>query len=71
MAAKSKAPPPAAAANPLASPAGTAWLAEQFQQAAVEVKRGPNGEGWRHNESKRPATEERAEFLRALLKLLP
>ncbi len=59
----------AAQADPLASPAGRAWLAGQLGAAEREEKHGP-GDGWAFNEGKRPAIAERAAFLRALTALL-
>lgn len=58
-------------ADPLASEAGRAWLAQQLAAAEREEQLGPGGAGWTHNETKRPAIAERAAFLRALSALLP
>lgn len=56
--------------NPLDSDSGRGWLAECLAKAEHEEKHGPNGMGWAHNESRRAAIVERAEFLRALVALL-
>lgn len=58
-------------ASPLASTAGRAWLEEQLRAAAFAEEHGPRGQGWQYNEPLRPEIEERAEFLRALIALLP
>lgn len=62
MAAKSK-----AAADPLTSKAGRAWLAAELAKADEAVKHGPDGQGWRYNETKRPEVQGHADFLRALI----
>lgn len=56
--------------NPLDSSAGRTWLEGELGKAEHEEKHGPNGMGWAHNESRRAAIVERAEFLRALVALL-
>ena len=63
--------PAPAKADPLASKAGKAEIAALFHAACDDVRLGPGGMGWRNNESKRAAVSERAEFLGALLTLLP
>ena len=60
-----------AKAEPLASAAGKAEIAALFHAACDEVRTGPGGMGWRDNEAKRAAITDRAEFLGALLTLLP
>lgn len=62
--------PPEAERNPLDSSAGRTWLDGELAKAEREEKQGPEGMGWAHNESRRPAIVERAEFLRALVSLL-
>lgn len=72
--AKPKTPPAetaGATADPLASQAGRAWLADQLAAAEREERDGPGGAGWTYNEGKRPAIAGRAAFLRALVALLP
>lgn len=64
-------PPPQTPPDPLVSPAGHIWLAGELAVAEDELKHGPGGQGWLHNESKRPALTERAAFLASLIKLLP
>lgn len=44
-----------------------AWLAKHLEHAETEVRLGPGSMGWKNNEAKRPAIEELAAFLRALL----
>jgi hypothetical protein len=71
-------PSPAATAAPksrapssaLRSPDNQAWLRAELEQAEYEEQFGPSGEGWTHNESLRASTEERAEFLRALVAVI-
>lgn len=50
--------------------AGRAWLVAQLAAAEDAVARGPGGEGWRFNESKRAEVEAHAHFLRGLLALV-
>ena len=56
--------------EPLASEAGRTWLQAEIANTERDLADGPNGEGWRSNETLRPALEERAAFLRALTALL-
>jgi len=71
--AKSKSKSNAPAKEPedaLASPNGRDWLAAQLAKAEADEEHGPDGSGWKHNESLAPAIVERAAFLRALVALL-
>lgn len=52
--------------DPLASPAGKIWLAGELAKAERALVAGPEGQGWRSNETLRPPAVERAAFLRAL-----
>ena len=56
--------------NPLACPQGRAWLAAELSRSEREVRIGPGGEGWQHNEGKRAEITARAAFLRAVIALL-
>lgn len=56
--------------NPLACQAGRDWLAAELAEAVLVVHLGPGKQGWRFNESLRPAAIERTAFLRALNALL-
>lgn len=73
--AKAKSPPeqeapPSAPRDPLSSETGRAWLVAELEEAEHERALGPGGSGWAHNEGLRPAIDERAAFLRALVDLL-
>ena len=58
-------------ANPLDNPEMRDWLKGELADAEAEEKNGPDSQGWNHNEALRPGIEQRAAFMRALLKLLP
>ncbi len=62
--------PEEAPRDPLASEKGRAWLVAELEHAEHEQALGPGGSGWAHNEGLRPAIDERAAFLRALVALL-
>lgn len=59
----------APASNPLNSEAGKRWLHDEMHKALNEVRKGPSGLGWKYNEAKRAAIEERAAFISALYEL--
>ncbi len=56
-------------ADPLNNAECLAELVEDARVADLELERGPDSSGWRHNETLRPAINDRAAFFRALLKL--
>lgn len=57
--------------GPLHSPAGREWIEAELEKAERAEQLGPIGQGWAHNEILRPVIAERADFLRALVALLP
>lgn len=59
-----------AAADPLASATGRAWLGSELKEARWEAEFGPDGQGWAYNELKRPEITERLAFLEALTALI-
>lgn len=54
----------------LASVAGLAPLKARLAKLESEQRLGPGGQGWLHNESKRPEIDEQATFFRALVALV-
>lgn len=67
---KPTSPPASPLASALHSPGGREWIAVRLAAAEIELREGPGG-SWVNNEALRPAIEERTEFLRALVALLP